>query len=85
MTIHGGRKFQKQVNENNYLRVERSYDSFARGFSLANTVNSEAIKADYRERRPDAQYSEARGSQAQADPGQRRHAGCCGCQVGTGL
>jgi HSP20 family protein len=47
LTIRGERKFQKQVNESNYLRVERSYGSFARSFSLANTVNSEAIKADY--------------------------------------
>src|ERR1700674_4514107 len=47
LTIRGERKFQKQVNENNYLRVERSYGSFARSFSLANTVNSEATKADY--------------------------------------
>ncbi len=47
LTIRGERKFQKQVNENNYLRVERSYGSFARSFSLANTVNSEAIKAEY--------------------------------------
>jgi HSP20 family protein len=47
LTIRGERKFQKQVNENNYLRIERSYGSFARSFSLANTVNSEAIKADY--------------------------------------
>jgi HSP20 family protein len=47
LTIRGERKFQKQVNENSYLRVERSYGFFARSFSLANTVNSEAIKADY--------------------------------------
>ena len=47
LTIRGERKFQKQVKENNYLRVERSYGTFARSFSLANTVNSEAIKADY--------------------------------------
>jgi HSP20 family protein len=47
LTIRGERRFEKQVNEKNYLRVERSYGSFARSFSLANTVNSEAIKADY--------------------------------------
>ena len=47
LTIRGERKFEKQVNENNYLRVERAYGSFARSFSLANSVNSEAIKADY--------------------------------------
>lgn len=47
LTIRGERKFEKKVNESNYLRVERAYGSFARSFSLANTVNSEAIKADY--------------------------------------
>jgi HSP20 family protein len=47
LTIRGERKFEKKVAEHNYLRVERSYGSFARSFSLANTVNSEAIKADY--------------------------------------
>jgi len=35
------------VNEENYLRVERSYGSFARSFTLASTVNADAIKADY--------------------------------------
>lgn len=47
LTIRGERKFEKNVNEDNYLRVERSYGSFTRCFTLANTVNSEAIKADY--------------------------------------
>jgi HSP20 family protein len=47
LTIRGERKFEKKQNEGNYLRVERSYGSFARSFSLANTVNAEAIKADY--------------------------------------
>jgi HSP20 family protein len=47
LTIRGERKFQQKVNEDNYLRVERAYGSFARSFTLANTVNSEAIKADY--------------------------------------
>jgi len=47
LTIRGERKFEKKVNEDNYLRVERAYGSFSRSFSLANTVNAEAIKADY--------------------------------------
>src|SRR5215475_304965 len=47
LTIRGERKFEKKVSEENYLRVERSYGAFARSFSLANTVNSENIKADY--------------------------------------
>jgi HSP20 family protein len=49
LTIRGERKFEKKTNERNYLRVERAYGSFARSFSLANTVNTEAIKADYKD------------------------------------
>jgi HSP20 family protein len=49
LTIRGERKFEKRVSEQNYLRVERSYGSFSRSFSLANTVNTEAIKADYKD------------------------------------
>ncbi len=48
LTIRGERKFEKKVNDSNYLRVERAYGAFTRSFSLANTVNSEAIKADYK-------------------------------------
>jgi HSP20 family protein len=48
LTIRGERKFEKQVNEDNYLRVERSYGSFSRSFSLPNTINTEAIHAEYK-------------------------------------
>ena len=48
LTIRGERKFEKKVEEGNYLRVERSYGSFSRSFALANTVNTEAIKAEYK-------------------------------------
>jgi HSP20 family protein len=47
LTIRGERKFEKSVSEENYLRVERAYGSFNRSFSLPNTVNAEAIRADY--------------------------------------
>jgi HSP20 family protein len=47
LSIRGERKFEKQVSEDNYLRVERAYGSFSRSFSLANTVNPDGIKADY--------------------------------------
>src|SRR6476620_7707205 len=47
LTIRGERKFENTVKEDNYLRIERAYGSFSRSFSLANSVNSEAIKADY--------------------------------------
>ncbi len=48
LTIRGERKFEQTVSEDNYLRIERAYGSFSRSFSLANTVNTEAIKAEYR-------------------------------------
>ena len=47
LTIRGERRFEKKVNEDQYLRVERAYGSFSRSFSLANTVNADGIKADY--------------------------------------
>ena len=48
LTIRGERKFEKDVKEENYLRIERAYGSFMRSFSLPNTVSSENIRADYR-------------------------------------
>ena len=47
LTIRGERKFEKNVSTENYLRVERAYGTFSRSFALSNTVNTEAIKADY--------------------------------------
>jgi HSP20 family protein len=48
LTIRGERKFEKSVSEENYLRVERTYGSFSRSFSLPNTLNAEKIAADYK-------------------------------------
>jgi HSP20 family protein len=48
LTIRGERKLEKSVSEENYLRVERTYGSFSRSFSLPNTVNPEAIAAEYK-------------------------------------
>jgi len=47
LTIRGERNFTREVNEENYLRVERAYGTFTRSFSLPNTVNTEGIQADY--------------------------------------
>jgi HSP20 family protein len=48
LTMRGERKFEAKVKEENYLRVERSYGAFSRSFSLPNTVDTEAIKAEYK-------------------------------------
>lgn len=47
LTIRGERKFEKNVSTENYLRVERAYGTFSRSFALSNTVNTDAIKAEY--------------------------------------
>ncbi len=48
LTIRGERKFDQTVKEDNYLRVERAYGTFSRSFSLPNTVDPDAIRAEYR-------------------------------------
>ena len=48
LTIRGERKFEKNISEDIYLRVERTYGSFSRSFSLPTTVNAEAIHAEYK-------------------------------------
>lgn len=48
LTIRGERKFEQKVKEENYLRVERTYGAFSRSFGLPNTVDSESIKAEYK-------------------------------------
>ena len=48
LTIRGERKFEKDVKEENYLRIERAYGAFMRSFSLPNSVSSDNIRADYR-------------------------------------
>lgn len=47
LTIKGERKFE-QAQGKGYHRIERSYGSFARTFTLPNTVDTEKVKADCR-------------------------------------
>jgi HSP20 family protein len=46
LTISGERKAEKEESEGSYRRVERSYGSFSRSFTLPETVNAENIHAD---------------------------------------
>ena len=52
LTLKGERHFEKETEgkkeEGGWHRVERSYGSFERVFSLPETVNSDAVKADYK-------------------------------------
>ena len=47
--LKGERKFEKEVKEQNYHRVERSYGSFARSFSLPNSISSDKVKAEFKD------------------------------------
>jgi HSP20 family protein len=47
--LKGERKYEKEVKEQNYHRVERSYGSFARSFSLPNSIDAEKVKAEYKD------------------------------------
>ena len=47
LTIHGERKFEKKDESDNFHRVERSYGSFTRSFTLPPTVQSEDANAQF--------------------------------------
>jgi HSP20 family protein len=47
LTIKGERKMEKETKEENYHRIERSYGSFFRSFSLPNYVDLDKIKAEH--------------------------------------
>ena len=48
LTIKGERKFENEQKQQGYRRIERSYGSFARHYTLPDTVDAENVKADYK-------------------------------------
>lgn len=48
ITLRGERQFEKKDDSDNYHRVERSYGSFTRSFTLPQTVSGEGATAEYR-------------------------------------
>jgi HSP20 family protein len=48
LTLKGERKFSDDKKEGGWHRVERSYGTFERAFSLPDTVNPDGTKADYK-------------------------------------
>jgi len=47
--LSGERKFEKEVKEESYHRVERSYGAFSRSFSLPNSIDSDKVVAEYKD------------------------------------
>jgi len=47
LSLKGERKFEKETKEENYHRIERSYGSFYRAFTLPNSIDPEKIQATH--------------------------------------
>jgi HSP20 family protein len=48
LTLRGERKFESDVKEDDFRRVERVYGSFVRSFFLPQAVDSDRVEAEYR-------------------------------------
>jgi HSP20 family protein len=47
LSLKGERKFEREENNKGFHRMERSYGSFVRYFTVPDSVDSENVKADY--------------------------------------
>lgn len=47
LTVKGERKFEQEEKKENFHRIERSFGSFVRTFTVPQTVDTESIKANY--------------------------------------
>ena len=48
LVLKGEKKFDAEVKEENYRRIERSYGTFHRSFTLPNTVDTAKVTADFK-------------------------------------
>ena len=48
LTLKGARRMENEDNKDSYHRIERSYGSFSRSFTLPESVDSDKIKAEYK-------------------------------------
>jgi HSP20 family protein len=49
LTLKGEKKLEKDVKEESYHRMERTYGSFMRAFTLPSTVQQEKVKARFKD------------------------------------
>ena len=49
LTIQGERKHEKEEKGKKYHRIERSYGSFVRTFSLPDVIEEEKVKAEFKD------------------------------------
>ena len=48
LVLKGEKKFDAEVKEENYRRIERTYGTFQRSFTLPNTVDTGKVSADFK-------------------------------------
>jgi HSP20 family protein len=49
LTLKGERRFQDEANKDSYHRIERSYGSFTRSFTLPAAIDASRISASYKD------------------------------------
>jgi len=49
LTIKGERRQEQEVANERYHRIERAYGAFSRSFSLPAAIDTEQVRADYRD------------------------------------
>ncbi|MCW3060091.1 MAG: Heat shock protein Hsp20 [Capsulimonas sp.] len=49
LTIKGERKFEDTQRKDRYVRVERSYGTFQRSFTIGVPIQNDAVKASYKD------------------------------------
>jgi len=49
LALKGERTFEREVKDENYLRIERSYGAFQRAFSLPTVIQQDKIKAVFKD------------------------------------
>jgi HSP20 family protein len=49
LTLKGEKKQEKEEKDANYHRIERSYGSFSRSFTLPTAVKADKVKASYKD------------------------------------
>ena len=49
LTLRGERKHDTEVKQEQYHRVERSYGAFTRSFSLPNRIDTEKVRAEFKD------------------------------------
>jgi HSP20 family protein len=49
LTLKGERRHEKEVKQENYLRVERAYGTFQRAFALPTDIQPDKIRATFKD------------------------------------